>query len=305
MRRELPQLGKLYRTALVPEVRAVNDEARTIDFVASTEAVDRYGDVIRVAGWKFEAYKKNPVFLWAHKSGEPPIGKTVSIHVETSPVPTLVQKVEFADAATYKFADTIFNLYKGGFLKAVSVGFMPLEMPKRITDSEGNQTGGYEFTNQELLELSAVPVPANPEALARAVQKGFPEVDLQRVFSGPNIDRELAEISIALSRLAVGIASATVRVALAELRAAGVRAESGELTFEELLSLVKQAGTSVGEVSSSATLSGEIDSIEKLADVLSTGDEQFERALGLGDDEPETSWNGSRKWRDPGRLTKE
>jgi len=95
-----------------------------------------------------------------------------------------VQKVEFADAATYPFADTIFNLYKGKFLRAVSVGFMPLEMPNRITDLEGNATGGYEFTSQELLELSAVPIPANPEALAPAAcKKVSPRRDLSRVFA--------------------------------------------------------------------------------------------------------------------------
>ena len=114
--------------------------------------------------------QKNPVFLWAHRSGEPPIGKTVDIRTESNP-PALVQTVEFASKDVYPFADTIFNLYGGGYLKAVSVGFMPLEMPKRIKDAEDN-TIGYEFVNQELLELSAVPIPANAEALARAISKG-------------------------------------------------------------------------------------------------------------------------------------
>jgi uncharacterized protein len=112
--------------------------------------------------WKLDNYRKNPVFLWAHKSGEPPIGRTIDVHVETAPVPALIQHVEFADAATYKFADTVFHLYKGGYMRAVSVGFMPLAAPTRITGSEGNATGGYEFTSQELLELSAVSLPANP-----------------------------------------------------------------------------------------------------------------------------------------------
>jgi phage head maturation protease len=67
---------------------------------------------------------------------------------------------------------------------AVSVGFMPLEQPNAIKDLEGRTTG-WEFTSQELLELSAVSLPANPEALARMVSKGFAEDDLARVSSLP------------------------------------------------------------------------------------------------------------------------
>src|SRR6185437_2590328 len=105
---------------------------------------------------------------------------------------------------------TIFNLYQGKFLRAVSVGFMPLEMPKRITDTEGNATGGYEFTNQELLELSAVPVPANPEAVARMASKGFgTEEDLRRVFSAKSAEevyRELVEVNHEIAVMAVNLA---------------------------------------------------------------------------------------------------
>lgn len=175
MQRELPQVGKALRASFLPRLRSVDEKARTIEFVASTEAVDRYGDVIRVAGWKLQNYLKNPVFLWGHRSGEPPIGKCVDLKIESNP-PALVQTIEFASAATYPFADTVFQLYREGFMRAVSVGFMPLEMAP-IPD------GGMEFLSQELLELSAVPIPANQEALARC--KGlFPEADLAAVFTG-------------------------------------------------------------------------------------------------------------------------
>jgi hypothetical protein len=292
------EVGKALRTTLVPQLRSVDEKNRTIEFVASTEAVDRYGDIIRVAGWKLDAYKNNPIFLWAHRSGEPPIGKCVGIHVESNP-PALVQKIEFADAATYTFADTVFNLYKGGFLNAVSVGFMPLEDPKRLLDADGNWTYGYEFTSQELLELSAVPVPANPEALARCVEKGFGEADLARVFTVPSPEQEFATLSIALSRLAVSIASATVRVALAELKAAGVQRElGGDLTYEDLLSAVQAAGAN-GANASASTVPSEITTIEQLGDALGSGDQEFEKALGLADEAEARHPSGSRKWRRP------
>jgi hypothetical protein len=97
--------------------------------------------------------------------------------VEQSPVPALIQRVQFATKEQYAFADTIFNLYRGKFLNAVSVGFIPLEQPEPILDADGRSTGGYEFTSQELLELSAVPIPANPEAVARALDERIVSYD--------------------------------------------------------------------------------------------------------------------------------
>lgn len=277
-----PEVGALVRRALVPEMRGVDESKRTITFTASDESVDRYGDILRVSGWKFSNYLRNPVVLWAHKSGDPPVGKCVEIHTESNP-PALVQTVEFAD---HPFAETVRKLYADKFLRAVSVGFMPLEPPKRITDLEGNGTGGYEFTSMDLLELSCVPVPANPEALARCVEKGFAEADLARVFSpmsAVDVYKELSEVSLALAQLTTSLARVTVREALAALKAAGVRSESsGDLTLEEMLSVVKQAGTAVQEAPEPEIETGEIDSIEKLGAALGgDGIEQFERSLGI------------------------
>ncbi len=283
MRKQEPEVGKTYRAAFAPEIRSLDEQARTIEFVASTEAVDRYGDVIRVAGWKLDAYKQNPVFLWAHKSGEPPIGKTVEIHTESNPA-ALVQKIEFADAATYPFASTIFNLYKGGFLNAVSVGFMPLEEPNRITDLEGNGTGGYEFTSQELLELSAVPIPANPEALARCVQKGFAEADLARVFAPAltpeAVYREVAEINHEIALVAVGLARATLLKAdevRALLKAARVQAErGGEISVADMLAVIRGAGAAAKEAETleAENNGGEITTLAELARAIGAPDEE-------------------------------
>ena len=283
MEKQKAEVGKLYRTSFVPQLRAIDEKARTIEFVASTEAVDRYGDIIRVSGWKLDAYKQNPVFLWAHKSGEPPIGKTVGIHVETNP-PALVQKVEFADKETYPFADTIFNLYKGKYMRAVSVGFMPLEMPNRITDLEGNATGGYEFTSQELLELSACPVGANPEALARAVQKGFSETDLQRVFSAPpmtevEVYRELAAVNHEIARVAVAFAKETLlkadelRVLLKAAQLRGVNL-TADLTLAEVLAAIRGSGVAAEEIETleAETGSSEITTLDQLAAAVGTSD---------------------------------
>jgi len=274
--RQEPAVGKRTVKAFAPEIRSIDEQSRTIEFVASTEEVDRYGDIIRVAGWKLDNYRRNPVFLWAHRSGEPPIGKCVEVRTEENP-PALVQKVEFADAETYPFASTIFNLYKGKFLRAVSVGFMPLEHPKAIRDENNDQMTGWEFTNQELLELSAVPVPANPEAVARMVSKGFgTEADLGRVFSGPALTaeavyRELAAINHEIALVAVAVAQGTLLKAdelRALLKARGL--QSDELSLAELLAIVKSSKAEGGD----DVDDGDITTLDELADAVGTPDEE-------------------------------
>ena len=51
---------KLIRRPLNFQVRQIgNPEDRILEFVGSTAAVDRYGDVIEVGGWQLNNYMKN------------------------------------------------------------------------------------------------------------------------------------------------------------------------------------------------------------------------------------------------------
>ena len=69
--------------------------------------------------------------------------------------------IEFAPTP---FAQEIRSLYAAGFMRGVSVGFRAIEMEPR-TGSSGRR--GVLFKRQELLEISAAPVPVNPAALVR------------------------------------------------------------------------------------------------------------------------------------------
>lgn len=159
---------ELIRKDLDFDIRQAGDpEDRTLEFVGSTGHVDRYGDVIEVEGWDLKNYQKNPVFLWAHDYRQPPVGKALKVEKNDK---GLLFRIQFPTAEEYPFADTIYKLYLGGYLRATSVGFQDLER-EPINDKEGKQIG-WRFKKQELYELSAVPVPANPQALVMAVQKG-------------------------------------------------------------------------------------------------------------------------------------
>ncbi|HEY2461399.1 MAG TPA: HK97 family phage prohead protease [Candidatus Acidoferrum sp.] len=185
--------GELVYRGVNVGLRTLNESDRTIEMVASTESPDRYGDVIRVAGWKLDNFQKNPVFLFSHRSEDPPIGRIVASKKEGGANPALVQTVQFATKDVYPFADTIFKMYKGGFMNATSVGFMSIESQPIVDKKSGNVTG-YEFLEQELFELSAVPVPANPQALARmqkSMTGGFNLRGMLTIFLSEAVERSI------------------------------------------------------------------------------------------------------------------
>lgn len=142
--------------------RAVDEKKRTILFVASTETEDRMGDIIRQSGWKLEEYRRNPVGLWCHDSagwtakGGMPVCRGIRTAVERGELHWLAQ---FPTEAEYEFGALVFRMAANGYLNAVSVGFIPI----KFSFLDGGS--GIEFTEQTLIEISIVPVPANPDAL--------------------------------------------------------------------------------------------------------------------------------------------
>ena len=100
----------------------------TLDFVASTATLDRYHEVIEPAGWRLDSYRRNPVFQNAHNYGDIlfTLGKALVTEVRgVGEEQALCQRIEFATEVN-PVARIAYGLYKGGFLNAVSVGFIPL-----------------------------------------------------------------------------------------------------------------------------------------------------------------------------------
>lgn len=150
------------------EVRAPGDKPGLMKFTVSTEDRDRHGDVVVAAGWKLANFKKNPVMLWAHDYSRPPIGKAVDIGVEDGKLRSVV---EFVPAHIDPFAEQVRQLYLGKFMRTTSVGFQVYKR-EPLTEEDLKQRPEQKYGDRlsgELLEFSAVPVPANPLAL----QNGF------------------------------------------------------------------------------------------------------------------------------------
>jgi phage head maturation protease len=210
MSRTAPALG----VAVVRATKAVERApgSRAVRFIASDESVDRYGDIIRVAGWDVAAFKANPVLLFGHKSSALPVGKVSDIIVDTK-ARQLIADAEFMPEGMSEFADEVWRAVDGGFLNASSVGFLPTVSPNPIwknDDPEGGILTGFEFVGQELLELSVVPVPANPQALAVAKALSISAATQRLIFESDSqavTARALAEArrrSLTIARLRPG-----------------------------------------------------------------------------------------------------
>lgn len=150
------------RKQFIAEVKVQNDDSRELLFTVSTQSVDRQGDSIAIDGWRLDAYRKNPVVLWAHSYNGFPIARSSKIWIEDGKLKSIAAFVPENNSAVGRQAQGIYELYKGGFLSATSVGFMPI---KWAWTEDTNRKYGIDFEEQELLEYSAVPVPANAEAL--------------------------------------------------------------------------------------------------------------------------------------------
>ena len=165
--------GSLHITATEPpatEPATSNLQPATppavLDFIASDNTLDRYDEVIEASGWNLTNYRRNPVFQNSHKYGDVifTLGKALITEVRGT---ALFQRIQFA-VDVNPMAKIAYGLYKAGCLSAVSVGFIPIRW------EQGTQDAPYrrKYLEQELLELSAVAVPANPNALVMGLKSG-------------------------------------------------------------------------------------------------------------------------------------
>ena len=180
---------------------------RTVRFTISKEVVDRDGDILRASGVDFTNYMKNPVFLSFHNSREFPLGKVTRFWVEGNSVkadvyfPTIEELSTNPEQASEKakLVDFTYNCYKTGMLNAVSVGFIAREWIETET--------GYDILKWELLEFSAVAVPANQDAIAEAVKSFGDEFAKGFVSKTESVEKDGRRISASTRKVLDAIKS--------------------------------------------------------------------------------------------------
>lgn len=162
------------RRAMTVEIKEVADD-RTVLGYANTKTLDCYGEINLPDSWQLERFLKNPVLMWAHNYRLPPVGHSLWMKPDKT---GLLHKSVLSQS---QFGSDLYALFKEGSLRSFSVGYMGL---KWVLPEDGDEYGrlmeewdleeGASLigTENDLYELSTVPIPADPNALVLAVKAG-------------------------------------------------------------------------------------------------------------------------------------
>lgn len=164
-----PRAGQVGHARM--KVKGIDEGKRQAHFLCSTGEVDRYGEIVEPQAYadSIDAFMANPVFPAGHvyigMSGEPTvIGSWAKVWISQDGLEGIAQ----FDDEENPLAQRYWNLYRKGHLKAVSVGFIAISWTMRDV-MIGEQTKRTRvFDAVELLEISAVAIPAARAALVRA-----------------------------------------------------------------------------------------------------------------------------------------
>ncbi|EHH7982822.1 HK97 family phage prohead protease, partial [Escherichia coli] len=151
----------LKRACSLLTVKSFSEDERVITGIASTPSPDRDGDILEPEGAEFGSAIP---FLWQHDHSRP-VGqctvRRVSEGLEITA--TLAKPVPDMPSQLAARLDEAWAAIKTGLVRGLSVGFRPHE----YTFLDG---GGLHFLRWELMEVSAVTVPANAECTIRTIK---------------------------------------------------------------------------------------------------------------------------------------
>ena len=165
------------RAYAVLAIRAVDDEQRTIEGIATTPSTDRMGDVVEPMGATFALPMP---LLWQHDH-QAPVGMVEFAKPTKAGIPFKATLARVDEPGRLKDRiDEAWQSVKAGLIRAVSIGFRPI-------DYETMKDGGLRFKVWEWLELSLVTIPANADATINTIRSVDTEV---RAAIG-QVDREI------------------------------------------------------------------------------------------------------------------
>lgn len=164
------------------EIRKKNEDSRTITFIASDDTRDSAGTVLNQDNWNLTRFNSNGIIGYQHKvyggwddtdNPDNVIGKGFA-YIEDR---KLMVDITFEPAEINPLAEKIYQKIMFGSLRAVSVGFLPVGRGKF---GEGADAETYYFAGQELLEVSVVNIPANPNALKKCMEAEAEFIEAER-----------------------------------------------------------------------------------------------------------------------------
>lgn len=179
------------------EVKAVDNEQRIIKGIATSPRPDRTLDVVDPFGVQVAA--DIPLFLYHDSTktvGRASFGKPTSKGIPfEARIPIVTEPGALKDRV-----DEAWGMVKHGLITAVSIGF-------RVLDGavENLKGGGFKFLSTEVMELSLVPVPAQPDAVIQGWKSMGDEAQKTALlFSAQSIDTALRASSGSKAQSGVG-----------------------------------------------------------------------------------------------------
>lgn len=165
------------------QVRKISDDVektRYIEFVASDNSRDSYRTVLPVDKWDLNRFNKNGVIGYQHalyySTNPDTVIGTGRAFIEDN---QLIVGITFEPVELNPIAEKLFRKVLHGTIKAVSVGFDPIGEGAWGVGEEayGKANETYYYAGQDLLEVSVVHIPANKNAVKRAVEHLLEEED--------------------------------------------------------------------------------------------------------------------------------
>jgi HK97 family phage prohead protease len=230
-----PVSGPQHLCVRALEVRSVREETREAEFVASTDAIDSFGERVEQS-WDLRRFKSNPVILWAHQSRELPIGQAKSIGMKDG---QLHVAIKFASEKANPKAEQVWQSVREGTLRAVSVGFVPGD----VRSEKQNGSDVVVLSKNDLYEVSVTPIPANPEALAkmraRAMQNsGAIAPTTENIMS----EDRIKALEAKLTERDAAITVAEKRASEAETKSKALESQNAVLVTERDAAIAAQRG---------------------------------------------------------------
>jgi HK97 family phage prohead protease len=267
-------------------VRGIREATRECDFVASTDAIDSYDEVVDQKNWVLDRFMTNPVALWAHQSRELPIGTVTRCEVVNGKLECTIQ---FSTEDLNPQAEKVWRNVKAKVVRAVSVGFMP----HSVRWEKRGDREVYVLADNELYEISVCSIPANPDCLAKMKARAFDDAHPRQrgVATSDATNSTSAEAGVTenvmnekeslalfaakdaeIAALKTAASTASIEKSTLEERATNAeeRATKAEEERESALESVKSAETSMKDAATSLGAKTKEDgSVESLKEVAS------------------------------------
>ena len=242
------------------EIRALADQQRSVDVIASTAAIDGYGEIV-AQDWDLKRYLGNPVVLFGHNSYDLPIGHASNVRLQDG---KLLATLNFVDEKASPMAERVWQGIKQGSLRAVSVGFRTKNKPTSL-EVDGKQT--LVLSGNELIEISVVPIPANPEALALEAKS---LATIRALVEGATTKEKTMSVLITLAAVLGMSATASEAEVVDQAKALGRRLENAEGDRNRTLEAlgVDSAEKGLGAIEASKTATAELASEKKKNEAL-------------------------------------